>query len=83
MGCNIFSRVVTYYVSCSVVECAFFFVIYKINKEIKFFQTVLYSVFQGFRQAKSALCFDFKLEPIFDTALTASKNEAHCKSGQS
>jgi hypothetical protein len=28
-------------------------------------------------------CFDFKLEPIFDTAQAASKNEACFKSGQS
>ena len=42
-----------------------------------------YSVFQGFRQAKSAKGrFDFKLEPIFDTAPAASKNEACFKSGQ-
>jgi hypothetical protein len=44
-----------------------------------------YSVFQGFRQAKSTCqwWFDFKLEPIFDTAAAASKNEARFKSGQS
>ncbi len=40
-----------------------------------------YGVFQGFRQAK--WWFDFKLEPIFDTAPTASKNKARFKSGQS
>ncbi len=26
--------------------------------------------------------FDFKLEPVFDTAPATSKNEAHIKSGQ-
>ncbi len=34
-----------------------------------------YSVFQWW--------FDFKLEPIFDTAPAASKNKARFKSGQS
>jgi hypothetical protein len=43
-----------------------------------------YSVFQGFSKAKSANGgFDFKLEPIFDTAPAASKNKARFKSGQS
>ena len=36
-----------------------------------------YSVFQGFRQAKSANGGSiFKLKPNFDTAPAASKNEA-------
>jgi hypothetical protein len=40
-------------------------------------------VFQGFNKAKSANGgFDFKLEPIFDTAPAASKNKACFKSGQ-
>jgi hypothetical protein len=43
-----------------------------------------YSVFQGFSKAKySNGGFDFKLEPIFDTAPAASKNEACFKSAQS
>jgi hypothetical protein len=43
-----------------------------------------YSVFQGKGQAKSANGGSiFKLEPIFDTAPAASKNEACFKSGQS
>ncbi len=43
-----------------------------------------FSVFQGLSKAKSAYGgFDFKLEPIFDTAPAASKNKARFKSGQS
>ncbi len=42
-----------------------------------------YSVFHQFRQAKfgNGGC-NFKLEPIFTTALAASKNEACVKRGQ-
>jgi hypothetical protein len=41
-----------------------------------------YSVFHRFRQAKFANG-GFKLEPIFDAAPAASKNEAGFKSDQS
>jgi hypothetical protein len=44
----------------------------------------LYSVFQGFRQAKSANGGSIlSSSQFFDTALSASKNEARFKSGQS
>jgi hypothetical protein len=39
-----------------------------------------------FRDLANLICqrwFNFKLEPIFDTAPAASKNEARFKSGQS
>jgi len=38
--------------------------------------------FHGFGQAKFPNFFGFKLEPIFTTALAASKNDARFKSGQ-
>jgi hypothetical protein len=45
---------------------------------------VTYSVFHRFRESKFAnqWWFDFKLEPVFDTAPATSKNEARIKSGQ-
>jgi hypothetical protein len=43
-----------------------------------------YSVFQGFRQAKSANGGSIlSSSQFFDTTPAASKNEAHFKSGQS
>ncbi len=46
--------------------------------------SLAYSVFQGFRQAKSANGSSIlSLSQFFDTASAASKNEACFKSGQS